>query len=524
MSENNSKRQIINIITFIRGVEPRYEFDLMESVREQIALIKQHKLKATFLLQYDALIDPAYTELLGSLDPNQFEIGVWLEVVEPMVKKAGLEWTGRYPWDWHPHCGFSVGYSKEDREKLIRILFEDFKQIMGFYPRSFGSWAFDIHTLRYIDEHYGLDAACICRDQWGTDGYNLWGGYYGQAYYPSRHNMFTPAQTESAQIPIPIFRMLGSDMIQQYDLGLDPSVGVQSQSVVTLEPYYKRECGGGGLPEWVDWFFEQNYNGKCLTFGYAHAGQENSFSWKWVADGLRYQFAKIAEWQRNGKLIAETLGETGRAYQKAYFTTPASTIVAEDDWKGEGKQSVWYSCKNYRLNLYAEKNRFWIRDLQLFREDYEERYETETAPGTSLTFDNLPVVDGVRFTSDSIRAGLYPTLPDGKTATGMPYTEMHWEELNETGACRVTFTQTPCGDVRVTLRQCGIQIEADGDFSLLPAYGSAAQALVCAQKQDNCVNMRYRDFDYCVAVTQGDLTDTLRIDSEQSRISLALDR
>ena len=520
-----NKRQVMNVITFIRGVEPRYEFDLMESVKEQIALLKTHKLKATFLLQYDALINPAYSDLLRSLDPEQFEVGVWFEVVEPMVKKAGIPWTGRFAWDWHPHCGFSVGYPKEQREALVRILFEDFKSIMGYYPRSFGSWAFDVHTLRYIEEHYGLDAACICRDQWGTDGYNLWGGYYGQAYYPNRHNMFAPAQTRDEQIQIPLFRMLGSDMIQQYDLGLDPEIGVQSQGVATLEPYYKRDCGGGGLPAWVDWFFEQNYNGKCLTFGYAHAGQENSFSWKWIEDGLRYQFAKIAEWQAKGKLSVETLSETGRAYKQSYDMTPASTLVAEDDWKGSGKASVWYSCKNYRVNLYGEQKRFWIRDLQLFREGYEERYETETAPGTSLTFDNLPVVDGVRFTGDGVRAGLYPNLPNGTDGTGLPYTEMHWEELTgEVGACRVTFTDTPCGELRVTLRESGIEIDADHDFSLLPRTGSVAGKLITSAAVDSKrVTLTYRGYSYGITVTSGQIAEDFRLTSENRTVALALD-
>ena len=34
-----SKRQIVNIINFIRGVEPRMDMDLITPVREQIRLI-----------------------------------------------------------------------------------------------------------------------------------------------------------------------------------------------------------------------------------------------------------------------------------------------------------------------------------------------------------------------------------------------------------------------------------------------------------------------------------------------------
>ena len=82
----DKKPQIINIINFIRDIEPRDpKLDLMQPVKEQIRLMKQHNLRGTFLLQYDALIDPKYVELMKSLDPAQFEIGVWHEVVKPMT-------------------------------------------------------------------------------------------------------------------------------------------------------------------------------------------------------------------------------------------------------------------------------------------------------------------------------------------------------------------------------------------------------------------------------------------------------
>ncbi|MBQ9806972.1 MAG: hypothetical protein IJW49_10775 [Clostridia bacterium] len=509
-------RQIINIINFIRGVEPRREMDLCEPVREQIKLIDQNGLKGTFLLQYDALIDPKFVSMLKELDQDRYEIGVWFEVVEPLTKKAGIEWTGRFPWDWHAHCGFSVGYTKPEREKLISILFEDFKSIMGYYPRVFGSWAFDAHTLRYIDEHYEIDAACNCRDQWGTDGYNMWGGYYGQGYYPSKNNMICPAATEQNQISFPVFRMLGSDMIQQYDLGLDVNVGVGVQKVSTLEPYYtNKERGGGGIPAWVDWYFNENYSGNCLSFGYAQAGQENSFGWDGMKDGLEYQFAKIAEWQKDGRLESTTLGETGRAYRAAYRTTPASALVASKDWKGNERPTVWYCSKYYRINLYAENKRLWIRDLHLFREDYVERYETETAKGNLLTFDNLPVADGVRFSGEGIRAGLYPMT--GET-WGLPYESFAWRELEEPNACTVTLTGTPHGTVVFTLREAEITVECEkGELVLVPKYASVAKNLVthtAADPASGRLTLRYNNFDYGLTVTEGKLFEDLHVETQ----------
>ena len=118
MNGNTStKRQIVNIINFIRAVEPREPaLDLFTPVKEQIALMKKHNLRGTFLLQYDALLWPEMTALLKELDPAQFEFGVWHEIVQPECEAVGIPWTGRFPWDWHAHCGFSVGYTKKQRE------------------------------------------------------------------------------------------------------------------------------------------------------------------------------------------------------------------------------------------------------------------------------------------------------------------------------------------------------------------------------------------------------------------------
>ena len=66
------KRQIINIINFIRGCEPREPVDLVLPVKNQIRLMQETNLRGTFLIQYDALIDPSFTDLLKALDREQF--------------------------------------------------------------------------------------------------------------------------------------------------------------------------------------------------------------------------------------------------------------------------------------------------------------------------------------------------------------------------------------------------------------------------------------------------------------------
>src|SRR5690606_15551770 len=110
-STDQHNPKIVNIVNFIRLLEPRdpkitHEV-LYKTVVSQISLMEKHDLKGSFLLQYDALMDERYQSLLRSLSSEQYEIGAWWEIPQPLVEKAGLKWRGRYPWDWHANVGFS---------------------------------------------------------------------------------------------------------------------------------------------------------------------------------------------------------------------------------------------------------------------------------------------------------------------------------------------------------------------------------------------------------------------------------
>jgi hypothetical protein len=397
---------IVNVVNFIRAVEPRDPgLDLVEPVRQQLRLLRSHGLPGTFLLQYDALRDPRFTATLESA--TGCEIGAWFEIVRPLAERAGLAWRGRpgFDWDWHAHVGFSVGYTPREREALADVFMRDFKETYGRYPRSVGSWIIDAHTLAYLADRYGVSGSCNCKDQWGTDGYTLWGGYFSPAYYPSRRNVFTPADGGADRIPIPVFRMLGSDPIYQYDAGfVDERMGGNGQPVVTLEPVYP---GGGGSPDWVRWFFRATFSSPNMSFGYAQVGQENSFGWKAMARGLEDQIRLVAEKRNAGELRVECLCDTARWFRERYADTPASAVSALSDWQGKGRKSVWYCSRFYRVNVFQDGDRVWIRDLHFFDGRYPERYLTTPCTEEALTYDNLPVVDGGRWSGGGVRAGMY---------------------------------------------------------------------------------------------------------------------
>jgi len=411
MKENHHPR-IVNIVNFIRLIEPRdpeiTEEVLFHTVVKQVEVMNKYKLGGTFLLQYDALMDPRYQKLLKSLSRSSFEIGAWWEIPQPMVEKAGLKWRGRYAWDWHADVGFSTGYTPAEREKLADVYMTDFKNIYGYYPKSVGSWFIDAHTLNYLWQKYKIVASSNCKDQYGTDGYTLWGGYWNQAYYPSKINSYMPAQNEKNQIPVPIFRMLGSDPIRQYDNGF----GTDRQGVITLEPVYK---DAGGDSTWINWYFKEFIGGNAMEFAYVQAGQENSFTWKAMSKGFEYQMKLIARLRNDKKLQVETLAESGRWFKNKYKVTPATSVVVNKDLKGSDRKTVWFNSRYFRMNLLWEKGTLRFRDIHLFNEKFPSVYTANRATSNECSFFTLPLVDGYIWSAPEKTAGLrFKAIVNGK--------------------------------------------------------------------------------------------------------------
>jgi len=395
--------KIVHIVNFIRLLEPRdpaiTEEVLYQTVVSQVQLMRKFNLNGTFLLQYDALLDNRYQSLLKNLPKNQFEIGGWLEVPEPLAKNAGLAWRGHAPWDSRADVDFTTGYTQAERIKLIDTYMAGFKKVFDGYPKTVGCWYLDAFSLEYMYKKYGVIASCNCKDQIGTDGYTLWGGYWNQAYYPSKRNAYMPAQSAEGQIPVPVFRMLGSDPIRQYDDGIADS----HQGVITLEPVYKF---GGGDSVWVNWFLKTLTGGASMAFGYTQAGQENSFTWKAMEQGLNYQFQKLAALQSKGKLQVETMSKTAMWFKNRFKVTPVTSVTALEDLPGMHAKTVWVDSRYYRLNLLWQGAHLKVRDIHLFDQNLSSPYYDAAATGPQCSLFTLPFIDGHFWSSKENLAGL----------------------------------------------------------------------------------------------------------------------
>jgi len=529
LGTDRSNPKIVNIVNFIRLLEPRdpkiTEEVLYETVANQVKLMDAYNLKGTFLLQYDALMDGRYQKLLGGLPSERYEIGAWWEIPQPLVEKAGLKWRGRYPWDWHADVGFSTGYTPEEREKLVDVYMADFKAVFGDYPKSVASWFIDAHTLNYLYEKYHIVASANCKDQYGTDGYTLWGGYWNQAYYPSKINSYMPAQTEENQTPVPIFRMLGSDPVRQYDTG----VGHNRQGVITLEPVYRF---GGGDNEWVDWFFRELIEGESMEFAYTQAGQENSFTWEAMAAGLEYQFPLIANLRDEGKLDVQTLAESGAWFRKNYKVTPATAVTVNDDLGDSKLKTVWFNSRFYRTNLlWEEDSTLRIRDIHLFNEHFPSVYTTEVTQTNECHFYTLPVVDGYLWSDAETLAGLrLKAVVDGKEVLVKGGTPVIKSPIR--GKLEITWPLTNVqGTLVMVLTENAMTIDLKGNKGLrwffdLDAPKPDELPFIIVGKR--MLTARFEGYRYAVPASRGRFSETtshkgaIRILPSRNRIQLDL--
>lgn len=507
--EKQSSPCIVNFVNFIRGIEPRDEkFTneyLFQTTANQLKQLNDYIFRGTFLIQYDALVMPAYQELLRQALKEGHEVGAWWEITEPHVKDAGMKWRGRYPWDWHANVGFATGYTPEERERLADVFMEKFHSIFGTYPASVGSWFIDAHTLKYMYDRYGIVASCNCKDQYGTDGYTLWGGYWNQAYYPSRLNGYMPAQTKEGQIPVPVFRMLGSDPVLQYDHGLDRHF----QGVITLEPVYTGQEGGGGNRQWIEWFLPAMAQSESLAFNYIQAGQENSFGWNAMKDGLTMQMPIIRSMADKGLFRVETLAESGRWFKKHYSLTPATSVTVKDDFMKSGLSAAWYNSRFYRTGLLWKDDNFVIRDIHLFDERMASDYLRKAGTTNYCEYITPPVVDGFVWSTPAEHAGLrLVAIQDNGRGETIPVTS---HTCRQSGKQSLSVTcETPYGPFKMVFKEGALTVTYKPSHIKWGLEFTAAKdaKLPFTRIDAQAISATHNGFDYSILLRQGTFTAT----------------
>ncbi|MBR2353941.1 MAG: hypothetical protein IKA76_05510 [Clostridia bacterium] len=495
--------KVVNLMCFVRQIDERLKNSteqLFDFTKQQVALVNEYPVDKTFLLQYDTVSDEQFVRLFKEETDERTELGLWYEIVEPLTTACGLPYRSEngWKWDWHIIPGFSMAYTPHERELLIDEAMRKFKEVFGFYPKTVASWLIDTHTVNYLTEHYDISAMAICRDQANTDAYTLRGGYFNGGYYPSKSNMFTPAQTAEYQGKTPIFRLLGPCPIYNYDEKKYVSDEIKAIKHVcfTLEP----GCFVGSTPKITDWFWHAYYDNESLGFSYAQIGQENSFMifGEQVLRGMRMQIEQLLD---RGDVTFQKMKDTGDAFRGLYSETPATAVSAMDTWDTEDLQSVWYDCKHYSANLFRAGERIFFRSFFLFDERVKDHYLEKTCETFDAVYENLPLIDTIFCEGEE--GGAYGLSLD--TEGDSFVTEREGEN-----ALRIRF-----GEDSVLFREDRIEIRAKGLYLYRKAVPTALSV------EAHTLSFRYKDACYRVEIEKG--TATL-LDNGDIKISSADDQ
>ena len=374
--------KIANVMCFVRCYNNvQQQFSVTSATLE---LINEFDLYNTFLLEYDAVVDEDYQRLFKEKATDRTEIGLWFEIVEPLTSVCGMPYRSEsgMKWDYHIVPGFSMGYTPSEREILIDEAMRKFKEVFGYYPKTVACWLLDTHTVNYIAKKYDISTLAICRDQVNFDAYTLIGGYFNQAYYPSKKNMFTPAQSDEYRINVPIFRLLGPCPIHNYERGKYISPG--TKACCTLEPVW---CS----PKCNEGLFKTFYENESLGFSYAQFGQENTMPPNRFLETLRTQLERLSN---SDDIRVLKMSAAGELFKKTFpEKTPATAVTATENWDTEDVQSVYYDSEKYVANIFRYEDSIFIRSLFLFDETVEDHYLRDVCETSDAIYENLPIVN-----------------------------------------------------------------------------------------------------------------------------------
>jgi hypothetical protein len=260
-----------------------------------------------------------------------------------------------------------------------------------------------------------------------------------------------------------------------------------------------------------------------LAFGFAQAGQENSFGWEAMRVGLTLQVALLAKQAKAGEIQVMTLEDAGRWFRRSYPLTPPTSVVCLNDWKHQNRKTVWYDSRFYRINFLWQDGGFFVRDLHCFNEKLVSPTHDTALTHTSLEYGTLPVMDGARW-SGKEKAGLWPMLlsSDGGTSPleldGPPaVSELTPTDLSIRQPLRGGGTfSIICAETKVTCTA------TDEQGKPLPwawdLVGGAHQKSVVQGVTSNSVNYRFGGMSYQIKLSP-DMVTCRQLDNGVIRIS-----
>lgn len=351
--------------------------------RQQQTQLRDNNLVGNFALRYDAVMSDGYLKLVEEDTSNKY--GALFEVTPQLAKDAGVAYKSD-PARWYEAQNvYLIGYTQDERQKLIDTYMATFKDRLGYYPEFSSAWMIDAWSLTYLKKNYGITAHQITREQFGTDSYTLYGGPYHYPYYPSSNWAMIP-QMGNTQMPL-IIRQTISDPVYVYG---DKTDSYTSQP----NDYYIRD----DTTEYFSHLFLQAHDQQD-PYTFALLGLENTMP-EGVQSEFGLQLIEVQKWQQqseNNSVVSVVEFENWLNQNRGTFFTSYDGSAATND----NEKAWWINSPSYRARVRLSNGQLFISDLRIYSSAFKDPYFQDTAK--NLGWWVVPfVLDGSRyFSADS---------------------------------------------------------------------------------------------------------------------------
>ncbi len=357
----------ILIINQVRGMEC-CEVGSSQNLQHQLQTLLKLDLPGTFAFRYDALLDDSFTDQLKKQSP--FEAALFLEITPRLAQKAEVPYKGP-PGRWYKaNNAYLIGYTQAERQKIIDVLFAQFKAVFGEYPHTTVGWMVDPWSLRYMSDTYHITAHEITREQWGTDSYTLYGGPINDPYLPSKNWALIPGSDIESSLPVVIFRQTITDPVWTYG---------DTTSTRTSQPndYLRANLPTTYFADLLSSALNQK------PFGFGVIGLENSMTDQYQQE-FDHQLTIVNEFKQTKDFSVKTATEFAQQFLKKPFSPKALSVFSRSDsLKNIPIQAWWIGTSSYRVRLIKKGNEFWITDVRLYSDQFTDPFINTSTSGAN---------------------------------------------------------------------------------------------------------------------------------------------
>lgn len=450
-----AEKKAVTIVNPIRGQDFwSHPYGILDTPKKQYELINQNNLEATWLVRYDALTDANVDAFLKNLN-NKQEVGVFLEITPTLTKDAGVTYNPSA--NWHTAKSIlTIGYSPDDRKKLIDTVMTKYKQVFGNYPKSVGAWWIDAGSLQYLHDKYQVEANMDVSDQFSTDGYQVWGQYWSSPFYPSKRNALMPASSADQKIGMVTIQWANRDPFNGYGNGV-----FESTYSVQANDYMLHDL-------------DNNYFNKLVDiYPQTTVGLENDFDWSKYGVEYTSQINYAKSLQPQAEVV--TMDHFFQSYKTANPDISPQLVISADDPLGSDGKVVWYQTDKYRVGWFYNQEGVVIRDLRQFNDGVDEQCLNKACDSLKLGFTANQAIDEVNY-------GTKWVIDEGKISDfklTQNKDDLQIEYKNGAGVNR-------------TIHFLANDVKVDDKISTIPV--AILQAVESSQNANNVINQPEKDF------------------------------